>query len=161
MNLSLTKKGILNVLCFFIFATLYTFFLMILLWDVAHFAFIFWIITCLPSVILFVQYYQNEKGRLIVIKNDSIIIYSIANEKKVLLFKDIRYIKLYRSKLMDNEGTIKFLPHTSFSYFEIVFNNNENIIITNLLQKNLDHILILFKEFSIEREYSSFCRLPL
>lgn len=102
------------------------------------------------------QYYINDKN---IILEDTII----KKGGKVYYLKDIKEVVINKPKYFDNEGGrlgYRYISFDNYFYFEIIFNSNERLKITCLIDKDFEEKLKPYTEIKFTRKNSTFSNFP-
>lgn len=86
-----------------------------------------------PAIIIHIQYYINDKDKIILIANDrNTIIYGLKNSnQKEISFDDVKEVFITKRQMKLDLG-IEWLAWHEYEYFTFVINNGDVFIISNL-----------------------------
>lgn len=101
---------------------------------------LYWILFSLPVIFLHIEYYLANKGMKVEIHFNELAI-SRKGETIRYSASDLAGITLYKSASLD-KGGIPFTGIESYFYLRIVTKAGKKIILTRLLDSNIDKILL-------------------
>ncbi len=138
------------------------FILIISIWNYFNISYVyipllFHFIFSIPAIYLHLEYYFKNKGIIIELGEEEII---VKNQKEIWKYKnrDISKIIVYKSNAIDEWG-VPFIASYFYYYIRIVTLSNEEIIITCLMVDNKDKILKKYKNVKLEMKTSFFNNL--
>lgn len=102
------------------------------------------------------KYYLNDKHTVL----EDVI---IKKGGKVYNLKDIKEVFIYKPRYFSNEGGrlgYRYIPFDNYFYFELIFNDNERIKITCLIDENFEEKLRAFAKIKFTKENNSFSNFP-
>jgi hypothetical protein len=114
-------------------------------------------ILTLPVVFLHVEYYLANKGKIIIIKDDELLIKKGCNTV-VFKFSDLKTAILHKSASLDRGG-MPLTPMEFYHWVEIISNSGERIIITCLMTLKLDELMDKLHGVQKIRKKCGFCTL--
>lgn len=117
----------------------------------------YWGLFTFFTLILHIKYYLINRGQEIIITENGFIVKNVySNDSLVYDKQDIKNIELCRSASKD-KGGMPMSPMESYQHIKIIFKSKDVVIITNLMEPNLDYIIAQFPEASFVRRKGIFC----
>ncbi|MFO0355775.1 MAG: hypothetical protein ACK50A_02385 [Sphingobacteriaceae bacterium] len=100
---------------------------------------LFHLVFTLPAIYLHITYTLRNKGEVIEVFNDKIIVRN-GNTEKIFLKEEMLDVTLFKSASLD-KGGIPFSAMEYYRYVRINTKQNDEIVITCLMTLNLEDLL--------------------
>lgn len=118
----------------------------------------FYGVFLLPSLYLHLQYYMKNRGQIIQIFENELVVRNDGKAEEIIKFSDIKKITLCKSASID-KGGIQMTPLESYHFARLMLKNGESLFITNLIAPDVERAISLIKWVPYERHKGLFLHL--